>query len=405
MLKLARGGARAAVWGGWGGRGRDDGAGRREAVARAGRRVAQAQLHCATRKVIDLRSDTVTRPCEVMRRRMAEAKVGDDVYGEDPTITHLENVVAKLLGKEDAVFMASGTMANLTAVLAQAGRGEEVIVGDASHLYKWEQRNVSALGGCALTAYPNAADGSILLPDLHALCSAVDSHVPVPRLVCLENTHGGCFGTAIGRREMEEMGHKVKAAGLLLHVDGARLLNAAVGLGQEPAELAAPADTVSLCLSKGLGAPLGSVLAGGHRTVTQARRWRKALGGGMRQAGVIAAAGLYGIEEYKVRLGMDHRRARELREELKAVSKRLGGFEERAGPHPTNMVFLDLSGSSLMADKLCEHLRRGGVLASSYEGSQCVRMVLHRDVDDEDLERVVGQVQESIQLLLSSRPR
>ena len=364
---------------------------------------ARGYQHGASGKVVDLRSDTVTKPCREMRRRMAEAEVGDDVYGEDPTTNHLEGVVAKLLGKEDAVLMSSGTMANLSAILAQAGRGEEVIAGEASHVYRWEQRNVSALGGCALTAWPNAPDGSILMPDLPALCSSVDAHVPIPRLVCLENTHGGCLGTAVGREEMREMGRKIKAAGLGLHVDGARLLNAAVALDEDPSTLVACADTVSVCLSKGLGAPVGSVLAGSQTTMAHARRWRKALGGAMRQSGMLAAAGLYGLEGYKERLREDHRRAGELREELRSVSKRLGGFEERAAPHPTNMVFLDLSCSGLRAERLIEEMRRRGVLVSSYDGgSTHVRLVIHRDVDDDDIRLVILHIQDSIQHLLRS---
>ena len=233
----------------------------------------------------DLRSDTVTQPCAEMRAAMAGALVGDDVYDEDPTVQELQRRVAVLLGKEDAVLLPSGTMANLACVLALTTRGDQVLLGRHSHIYNWEQGNVSSLAGCVMAPLESRPDGTF---DVEALAEAVsydDPHVPRPRLVCLENSHGGHAGTAVPAAFVDEVGAMCAERGLVLHVDGARILNAAVALQVAPEELARAAATVTMCLSKGVGAPVGSVAAGSAAHMHGVRRWRKALGGSMRQAG------------------------------------------------------------------------------------------------------------------------
>ena len=236
--------------------------------------------------VVDLRSDTVTQPCAEMRSAMARAAVGDDVYGEDPTVAKLESQTAALLGKEDAVFLPSGTMANLACILSHTNRGDEVVLGRESHIQNWEQGNVASLASCIMKGINTHHDGTFSPEDLRAAISYDDPHVPRTRLVCLENSHGGHSGTAVPACFADAVGAVCAEHNLALHIDGARILNAAVALQVAPAELTRSADTVTMCLSKGLGAPVGSMAAGSAAHMHSVRRWRKALGGGMRQAGL-----------------------------------------------------------------------------------------------------------------------
>jgi threonine aldolase len=254
---------------------------------RARRRPAQRSISDGIGPV-DLRSDTVTQPCAQMRSAMAKADVGDDVYGEDPTVIELEHRAAALLGKEDAVLLPSGTMANLACILSHTGRGDEVLLGRNSHIYNWEQGNVSSLASCIMTGIDTHRDGTFDPEDLRAAISYDDPHVPRTRLVCIENSHGGHAGTAVPACFADAVGALCAEHGLALHIDGARILNAAVALGAAPADLARAADTVTMCLSKGLGAPVGSLAAGNAAHMHRVRRWRKALGGGMRQAGAVS---------------------------------------------------------------------------------------------------------------------
>ncbi|HVS62140.1 MAG TPA: low-specificity L-threonine aldolase [Thermoanaerobaculia bacterium] len=326
---------------------------------------------------VDLRSDTVTLPTPAMRRAMAEAIVGDDVKGEDPTARRLEERVAELLGLEAAMFAPSGTQTNLCALLAHCQRGDEYIVGRSMHTFKYEGGGASALGGIVPCPLPERADGTL---DLELVRRSVkpehDSHFPKSRLLCLENTHGG---RALPIGWIDEAIVTARELGLAVHLDGARLWNAAVELAVEPARIARGFDSVSVCLSKGLGAPIGSVLAGGGETISRARRWRKVLGGGMRQSGVIAAAGLVALDEGFERLAEDHRRARALAEGLSDLE----GVELRWAA--TSMVFLSFE--EARTEELRAVLEEAGVLADVERGA--LRLVVHRDVTDRGIERAL----------------
>lgn len=265
----------------------------------------------------DLRSDTVTRPDTGMMQAMAAAALGDDVYGEDPSVNRLEAVLAERLGKAAGLFVPTGTMSNFTAMLAHCQRGEEVICGRGYHIYAYEAAGASVLGGIALCPVPVRADGALDPAEIRAAVKVEDTHLPVSRLLSLENTHNGL---AVPIAEMAAAAEAGRGAGLSVHLDGARFFNAVTALGCPETDLAGLADTVSVCLSKGLGTPAGSVLVGPADLIARARRWRKMLGGGMRQAGVLAAAGLYALEHNTARLAEDHARA----EELAGVLRGLG---------------------------------------------------------------------------------
>jgi len=273
-------------------------------------------------QTFDFRSDTTTHPTEKMRQAMASAEVGDDVYGEDPTVNALEQKAARMLGKECGLFVTSGTMGNLLAVLAHCARGEEAIMGTQGHTFLHEAGGVSALGGVVIHTVPNQPDGTIALKDLeNALRNPEDVHEPISRLVILENTQNACGGVPLSLEYTESVAAFARKHGLLLHLDGARIFNAAVALGLPASRLAEPADSVTFCLSKGLCAPVGSVLCGDAAFISKARRLRKMLGGGMRQAGIIAAAGIVALDEMVDRLAEDHHRAALLAEGLRGIEK------------------------------------------------------------------------------------
>lgn len=328
--------------------------------------------------LIDLRSDTVTRPCAAMRDAMAGAVVGDDVYGEDPTVNRLEEVAAAMLGKEAALFLSSGTQSNLAGVMAHCGRGEEIIIGDAYHVYRNEAGGAAVLGSIAYYPVPTGADGGVSAADVAAAIKPDDSHHPVSRLLSLENTVSGMVQTP---EAMAESAAPAREAGLSVHIDGARLFNAAVALRRNPAEIAGVADSISICLSKGLGAPVGSVLVGSKDLIRKARRIRKMLGGGMRQAGTLAAAGLFALENNVDRMADDHARAATLADELEA----LPGLVKEVHRTPTNMIFVTVDAGR--ADDLRAHLLEQDVVIGG--GSQ-LRLVMHRDIDDDRLDRVVA---------------
>ena len=291
---------------------------------------------------IDLRSDTVTHPTPEMRQAMAEAEVGDDVYGEDPTVNRLQELAAERMGKEAGLFVSSGTMGNLSAVLAHCGRGDEVILGNLGHTFLFEAGGISALGGVHPFTLPNRPDGTLDLAEIRCAIRGENEHNPISRLVILENTHNRCGGVPISVEYTRAVGDLAHGAGLKLHIDGARIFNASAALGSSAAELAAPADSVTFCLSKALCAPVGSVLCGSTEFIYRARRIRKQLGGGMRQAGVLAAAGLVALEKMVDRLSEDHFRARRLAEGLANIP----GVVLHMGMPGTNMVFLELDESS-----------------------------------------------------------
>lgn len=334
-------------------------------------------------RIVDLRSDTITHPTAEMRRAMAQAEVGDDVYGEDPTVNRLQALAARMLGKEAGLFVASGTMGNLAAMLAHCNRGDEAILGSRAHTVLFEAGGLSALGGVHSRQVPNLPDGTLPLEEIEAAIRPDDAHHPITRLITLENTQNHCGGAVLSVEYTQAVAELAHRRGLVLHIDGARLFNAAVALGVPASALTAPADSVSICLSKGLCAPVGSVLCGSSEFIHKAHRIRKMLGGGMRQAGVLAAAGIIALETMVERLADDHRRARHLAEAL----SRLPGL--RVDPPPTNMVFLTLDPSlPFGVGDLLRNLGARDVKAGA-AGPRRIRMVLHNDIDDASVEQAI----------------
>ena len=261
---------------------------------------------------VDLRSDTVTHPSPEMRRAMYEAELGDDVYGEDPTLNALEAKAAERLGKEAAVFVASGTMGNLVSVLSHAQRGDEIILGNKAHIFRSEAGGASALGGVSFHTIPNDSRGMLDLDDIQAAVRPNDPHMPRTALVCLENTQNMCGGATLTQDDMKAVADVAHANGIPVHVDGARIFNAAVSLEAPVSELVKDVDSLTFCLSKGLSCPIGSIIVGSEDYIMEARRWRKMVGGSMRQVGVIAAAGLVALDSMVERLAEDHSNARKL---------------------------------------------------------------------------------------------
>jgi threonine aldolase len=341
-------------------------------------------------QTIDLRSDTVTLPTPEMRRAMAEAEVGDDVYGEDPTIIRLQEMAAGMLGKEAGLFVPSGTMGNLAGILAHCTRGDEVILGNKSHTFLFEAGGISALGGVHSCQIPNQPDGTLLLDDIENAIRPNDIHDPITRLVSLENTHNRCGGVVLSAGYIQQVGDLAHRHGLKVHLDGARLFNAAVELGVPARELAAPVDSVTICLSKGLCAPVGSVLCGSKEYILRALRVRKQLGGGMRQAGILAAAGIVALEKMVDRLKEDHARAKRL---AVGLSKVPGLVLEPGSPH-TNMVFLSLDSSVPMdASAAVRKLKQRGVKVGAVSKRE-FRLVTHYWIDDAAVERAVQAFRE-----------
>jgi threonine aldolase len=342
---------------------------------------------------IDLRSDTVTKPTPAMRRAMAEAEVGDDVYGEDPTVNRLQERAAEIFDKEAALFVPTGSMGNQIAVKLHTRPGQEVVIEERGHIYNYEMAAMSAIAG-VLARPVRSADGSGILTwaEIARAVHANDApyYVAPTGLVALENSHNLAGGAVMTRERTEEICDRAHAAGLRVHLDGARVFNAAEALGATVAELARPADSVMFCLSKGLGAPVGSVLLGGRAFVEEARAWRKLLGGGMRQAGVIAAAGLIALEETPPRLAEDHANARRLAAGLAEIA-RVGIDTSRVR---TNIVVFDLIGPDADAARVCHQLKtEHGVLASPF-GPATIRMVTHYDVSAGEIERTLAALRE-----------
>jgi threonine aldolase len=322
--------------------------------------------------IIDLRSDTLTVPDEGMRTAMARAEVGDDVWGEDPTVRRLEEEMALRLGKEAAVFVPSGTMGNLACVAAQTRPGDEVIADAQAHVVVYEVGGTAIVAGIQLRVL-DSVDG---VPDADAVTGAVravDIHQPVSTLLCIENTHNRRGGGAVDAGRVRAAAGAAHRLGLRVHCDGARLFNAAVALDVSPAELVDECDTVTVCVSKGLGAPVGSVVSGDTSAIQEVRRWRKRLGGGMRQAGVIAAAGLYALEHNLDRLAEDHDNARLIAEGVDGIP----GATLRKPAVPTNIVMFD---TLAPADELVARMRQENVLVSSM-GPHTLRCVTHLNVD------------------------
>ncbi|HEY6008623.1 MAG TPA: low-specificity L-threonine aldolase [Geobacteraceae bacterium] len=331
---------------------------------------------------IDLRSDTVTRPTPAMRQTMAVAEVGDDVYGEDPTVNRLEALAADMVGHEDALFVASGTQSNLVALLSHCGRGDEYIAGQDAHCYRFEGGGAAVLGGIQPQPLDFESDGTLDLDRVAWAIKPEDPHFARTRLLCLENTQAG---KALPLDYLERAHSFTREWGLRLHLDGARLFNAAVHLGVPVAAITRHVDSVSVCLSKGLGAPVGSILCGSREFIATARRWRKVVGGGMRQAGVLAAAGLVALTSQVTRLAEDHENAR-------LLAAGLGEIEELRfdpGTVQTNMVFIPLAPETAAA--LTKFLQERGVLVAGRGG---LRLVTHLDVSAADVQSAVAAFRE-----------
>ncbi len=344
-------------------------------------------------EIVDLRSDTVTKPTPAMREAMATAEVGDDVYNEDPTINRLQEMAAEMMGKESGLFVASGTMGNLAGVLAHCQRGDEVIVGNKAHIFLYEAGGISVLGGVHSCQLPNQPDGSLVIEEIEGAIRIDDPHEPITRLICLENTHNRCGGTFQTIEYMKRVSELARGRGLAIHLDGARIFNAAVAQGIQAKDLAEPVDSVTFCLSKGLCAPVGSVLCGTKEFIRKAHRLRKMLGGGMRQAGILAAAGIVALETMIGRLSEDHIRARKLADGLKQVP----GLVLDADVPATNMVFLSLAQDVKSGtNEVVEKLKMYGILAD-VTGQRSFRLVLHYWINDTGVERTVAAFRATIQ--------
>lgn len=330
---------------------------------------------------VELRSDTMTRPTPAMRRAMAEAEVGDDVFGEDPTVNRLEAMAAERLGKAAALFVPSGTMANLVSQMVHCGRGDEMIVGHLAHSFYYEQGGSAAVACIHPRTVLNQPDGKFHLEELQAAIRGDNIHFPRTRLISIENTHNLCGGSPLDPAYIGSVGEIARRHGIKLHIDGARLFNAAVALGVPAKDLALEADSVSFCLSKGLAAPVGSVVCGGKEFILAARRARKVLGGGMRQAGVLAAAGIVAISEMVDRLAEDHANARRLALGLAEIA----GLELDPERYKTNIVYFDVVKPGLNAIELTATLQQEGVhmLAA---GPRTVRAVTHYEVTAKDID-------------------
>jgi threonine aldolase len=341
--------------------------------------------------VIDLRSDTVTLPTPAMREAIARAELGDDVYGEDPTVNRLEAMAAELTGKEAAVLVPTGTMANLAAMLTHCPRGTKALLGSEAHTYVYEAGGAATLGGIVMTPIRNAEGGELDLEHLRdELERPPDAHFALPSLIALENTHNLGGGPAVELSHMAAVAELAQAHHLPIHLDGARIFNAAVALETRPKTIAAYADTVSFCLSKGLSAPVGSLLCGSSEFIGRARRMRKVLGGGMRQAGIIAAAGIVALETMVERLVEDHLNARALAEGLGLIA----GINIQPVKRRTNMVMFELDGRREEGYKFAAALRERGVLIGA-RGPNSFRAVTHYGIERREIDRAVSTASEA----------
>ncbi len=335
--------------------------------------------------MIDLRSDTVTKPTEEMRKTMYEAEVGDDVYGEDPTVNRLESKAAELLGKEAALFVTSGTQGNQIAVLVQCQRGNEIILEADSHLFYYEGGAISAFAGVQPRTI-RGIRGAMDPFEVEAAIRGEDIHLPETGLICLENTHNRAGGAVLPLQHMKQMYELASRHGIPVHLDGARLFNACAAENIPASHFAQYTDTVQICLSKGLGAPVGSIIAGTESFIHKARKWRKRLGGGMRQAGVIAAPGLIALTEMTERLAEDHENAKKLANGLEQIA-----FLEIENKVETNIVLVNIAKTGLTTDAFIDKLKREGILVVAF-GPKTIRFTTHYDISIEQIESIIEKV-------------
>jgi threonine aldolase len=341
-------------------------------------------------KPVDLRSDTVTLPTQAMREAMYGAELGDDVFGEDPTMNRLQEMAAEWLGKEASLFVASGTMGNLIALLTHCGRGDGAIMGDLSHTCRSEQGGSAALGGIYIRAIPNQPDGTMDPAQIEAAIPSENIHHPRAKVICLENTHNSCGGIPLDADYTSIVADIAHRHGLALHLDGARIFNAAIALGIDARELAADADSVMFCLSKGLSAPVGSMLCGSTEFIKRAVRSRKVVGGGMRQTGVLAAPGIVALEQMVDRLQEDHENGRILAEGIADIP----GLSINPKQVRTNLVWFDFVAHHMTAQQFVEALRAEGVWILA-AGPSRMRAATHYGISRADIEqalRVMRQV-------------
>ena len=343
---------------------------------------------------IDLRSDTVTKPTPEMREAMAEAEVGDDVYGDDPTVNKLEAVSAERLGKESSIFVPSGTMGNLLALLVHCQRGDEVILGNQSHIYLNEAGGMSALGGLHPNPVLNQKDGTLTIEDIvNSIRDSEDVHQPATRLICIENTQNICGGVPLTMEYTKRVAEVARKHDLKLHIDGARIFNSAVAQNVDVKELVGPADSVMFCLSKGLASPIGSMLVGSEIFIKRARHLRKMLGGGMRQVGVIAAAGLISLEKLTNRLGDDHEHAKQLADGLRIIP----GIVVDEGSPKTNMIYFNLAKDvKITSQQIGERMLEAGILVDAYHPYR-FRLVTHYWIDDDAVEKSIAAFKKTLQ--------
>ena len=340
-------------------------------------------------KIIDLRSDTVSLPTEEMREAIYRAELGDDVYGEDPTVNALESKAAQIFGMESAVLVASGTMGNLVAGLAQCQRGDEVIVGSKSHLLLYEVANLAVTGGIQIRPIENKDDGSFDLDELSSVIRGDDIHVPRTKMVVIENTHNRCSGAVIGLDHIEEIAKLARSRDMKVHIDGARIFNAALALGVTPDKLVENADTITFCLSKGLSCPIGSIVCGSYETILEVRRNRKMLGGGMRQAGIFAAAGIVALDTMVDRMDEDHKNAKTLAQGISEID----GLQVDPNMIKTNIVIVDVLAKPI--SKFISDLKEKGLLVSHADTNR-VRLVTHYGIEESDITKTLEIVDSAI---------
>jgi len=342
-------------------------------------------------KTIDLRSDTVTLPTPAMRDAIYNADFGDDVYGEDPSTNRLEKMAAEMVGKEDAILVPSGTMGNLISLLVHCSRGDELILGDQAHIFYYEVGGMSALGGIVPHTVTNQRDGTMRLEDIEAAIRGDNIHYPRTRLICLENTHNRCNGMPITAEYTDSVRELANRYGIGIHLDGARIFNAAVALGVPVTDLTRGVDSVSFCLSKGLSAPAGSIICSSREFIAEARRVRKILGGGMRQTGIIAAAGIVALEKMMKRLADDHANARRLAVGIAGIS----GLKVDLENVRTNIIVFHLENNGLAENDFMTRLEKRGVKLLS-RGSCQFRVVTHHGITAEDIDLALEILEDAV---------